>query len=160
MLNATVFVDFQTPCCRCRFQDDDDKHIIKRDHFHLCRFSPIEARNSKSFMVFLPQRFPCHWRLRNDFRSGLGMHAKMWTNGRRRIFAKVQNDIPMPILKLQLTLSNPTQNCISSQCVKFTKKSPKKLRRQIFEFSLKIDKIENKTNLKNRQNCKLDKIEK
>ena len=107
MLNATVFFDFQTPCCRCRFQDDDDKHIIKRDHFHLCRFSPIEARNSKSFMVFLPQRFPCHWRLRNDFRSGLGMHAKMWTNGRRRIFAKVQNDIPMLILKLQLTLSNP-----------------------------------------------------
>ena len=87
---ATVFFYFQTPCCRCRFQDDDDKHIIKRDHFHLCRFSPIEARNSKSFMVFLPQRFPCHWRLRNDFRSGLGMHAKMWTNGRRRIFAKVK----------------------------------------------------------------------
>ena len=31
---------------------------------------------------------------------------------------------------------------------------------KFFEFSLKIDKIENKTNLKNRQNCKLDKIEK
>ena len=39
-------------------------------------------------------------------------------------------------------------------------KSLKNIRRQIFEFSLKIDKIENKTNLKNRQNCKLDKIEK
>ena len=58
----------------------------------------------------------------------------------------------MLILKLQLTLSNPTQNCILSQCAKFTKKSPNNIRRQIFEVSLKIDKIENKTKLKNRQN--------